>query len=142
MPVKRTIAGTILCVLAALLLLVSGCLEMPEPEYAGSITEGILTGMRDNDYASYSEYFDETLKEALPEDQFYDTNTMLKGKIGEYQGEKSFKNTMTKDEFISVVYQAKFSGEPKGVTVRVVFQEIDGTVYVSGLWLDSPNLRK
>ncbi len=109
--------------------------------YADPITEQILVAMNKDDYAMYSEDFDQTMKNAMTEAVFDETNTVIKSKIGDYVS-KEFWKAESKDQYTIVHYKAKFTDEPGDVTVRVVFQEIDGGMKVSGLLLNSPELRK
>jgi hypothetical protein len=109
-------------------------------EYADPVTEQILVAMNENDYARYSEDFDQTMKNTMPEAVFDETNAVIRSKIGDYVS-KEFQKA-DKDQYTIVYYNAKFTDEPADVTVKVVFQELNGTMKVSGLWLNSPKLRK
>lgn len=116
-------------------------MEPVEPEYASSITEGILIGVNENNYAKFSEHFDENMKNTIPEAAFEQLTTFLKAVRGEYTPEsKEFWKVGTIGPATVVYYKAKFTKEEDAV-VKVVFQEIEGEIYVSGLWLDSPKLR-
>ena len=109
--------------------------------YADPVTEQILVAMNGNDYAMYSEDFDQTMKNAMTEAVFDEANAGTRSKIGDYVS-KEFWKAESKDQYTIVHYKAKFTDEPAEVTVRVVFQEISGDMKVSGLWFDSPELRK
>ena len=128
--------------LIVLVMLVAtlSCAKLPEPEYAGSITESILIGMNENDYAKFSEHFDDAMEAAMPEAVFNQTNTAIRGKIGDYVS-KEFWKAGKEAGFTTVYYKTKFTQEPE-VIAKVVFREIAGEVYVSGLWFDSPKLRQ
>ena len=128
-------------IMLALIISVSACVTKAEPTYASQITEGILQAMNDNDYIKYTEHFDEIMKNATPEPVFRQTNTLIKSKVGDYLS-KEFWKVEDKGSYTTVHYKAKFTKEPKDVIVRVVFQEIEGEIYVSGLWFDSPKLRQ
>jgi hypothetical protein len=139
-------------VCAALLVLtvisvMSGCTGKTEVDvgqvrdYADPITESILLAVNEDDYAKYSQHFDEVMKSAVPETVFQQQNSLIKTKIGDYIS-KEFWKIESKNEFTIVYYEAKFTQEPKNVIVKVVFQEIAGEMCVSGLWFDSANLRK
>lgn len=139
---------TIVCGILIVLVMVivtSACVQeaepKSEPEYAGSITEQILIAMDENDYPKYSEHFDGAMKKAMPEAVFQETSALIKTKIGSYISKEFWK---AEDKGVSTIvhYKAKFSGEPQDVIVQVVFQETAGRIYVSGLWFDSPKLRK
>ena len=110
-------------------------------EYTDPVTEQILVAMNENDYVKYTEDFDQTMKNAMTEAVFDETNTVIRSKIGDYIT-KEFWKAEGKDQYTIVHYNAKFTDEPADVTVKVVFQELNGTMKVSGLWLNSPKLRK
>jgi maltoporin len=130
----------------------SGCVEKSGVEvddvvldqvrgYADPVTEQILVAMNEDDYAMYSEDFDQTMKNAMTEAVFNEANAGIRSKIGDYVS-KEFWKAESKDQYTIAHYKAKFTDEPDDVTVKVVFQEINGEMKVSGLWLDSPKLRK
>lgn len=97
--------------------------------------------MNERNYTKFPEHFDQTMKNALPEAVFKETNTVIKSKIGDYVS-KEFWKVESKDQFMIVYYNAKSTQEPENVIVKVVFQEIEAEMKVSGLWLDSPKLRE
>jgi len=124
----------------------SACTQKPEtgytePEYAAAITDSILQAVNEGNYAQYAERFTEEMKQAATEAAFTEVNTVLKTTIGDYVA-KEFRKTEAQGPYTTVYYKAKFTEEPEDVTVRVVFQEIDGEIYVAGLWFDSPKLRQ
>ena len=144
---KKSIAGLIAIVMIASVVFFAGCVEKNQVdvaqvrEYADPITENILLGMNEGNYTKYSEHFDQTMKNAMSEAVFNETNAIIKSKIGDYVS-KEFWKAESKDQFTIAYYKAKFTQEPEDVIVKVVFQEIVGEMNVSGLWLDSPKLRK
>ena len=146
---KKTIAGLIAIgvVVIAAAVFFAGYVGREEIDvsqvrkYADPITENILLGMNEDNYTKYSEHFDQTMKNAMPEAVFNETNAIIQSKIGDYVS-KEFWKVESKDQYTIVYYKAKFTQEPEDVIVKVVFQEIVGEMNVSGLWLDSPKLRK
>ena len=127
-----------------------GCMEKSGVEvddveqvrgYADPVTENILVAMNENDYTRYSEDFDQTMKHAMTVAVFDEKNAAIRSKIGDYVS-KEFWKAESKDQYTIVHYKAKFTDEPADVTARVVFQEINGEMKVSGLWFDSPELCK
>jgi hypothetical protein len=114
---------------------VSACAtETAEPDYANQITENILLAMNEGDYAQFSEHFDEAMKNSLPEATFQETVSQIREAIGDYVS-KTFWKVQTEDGYTAVYYKAKFTLEDE-VTVKVVFLETEGKVYVSGLWFE------
>ena len=143
-PIIKIVLGVIML---GLVVSASACAVKPEPEYAGSITEGILTGMNENDYAKFSEHFDEVMKNAIPEATFKQDDTIIifptiKEVIGDYVPEsKEFWKVEEQEIYTVIRYNTKYTDEPASVIVTVSFREIDGEIYVSGLWFNSPKLR-
>ncbi|MGB9750390.1 MAG: hypothetical protein ACPLWB_06100 [Caldisericia bacterium] len=56
--------------------------------------------------------------------------------------QRNFIWQLKKKNYIVVTYKAKFTDETSDVTVRIVFEEINGEMKISGEWYDSPKLRK
>ncbi len=131
----------------AAVVILAGCVEKNHTDadqvrpYADPITENILSGMSENNYSKYSNHFDQTMKNAMNEAVFNETNILIRSKIGDYVS-KEFLKVESKNQHTVVHYNARFTNEPEDVTVRVVFQEIMDEMKVSGLWLDSPKLRE
>ncbi len=131
----------------AAVVIFAGCVEENHVDvdqvrtYADPITENILSGMSENNYPKYSGHFDQTMKNAMNEAVFNETNILIRSKIGDYVS-KEFWKVESKNQYTIVYYKARFTDEPEDVIIKVVFQEITGEMKVSGLWLDSPKLRE
>ncbi len=112
-------------------------------EYADAMTENLLIGRNEKNYEKYSKDFSDKMKEAVSEDKFLESIDLIEGKIGKYiENSKKF-NTATKDKnYIIVTYKAKFTDESSDVTVRIVFEDVNGEMKISGEFYDSPKLRK
>lgn len=140
--------------LAAVVLAVSsGCSRAKVEEvdaslvskYSDEMAENILMAINEESYEKYSMDFDETMKKTIKEEDFKKSNSIIKDRIGDYISKELLKAEKVTDkngEYIVAYYAAKFSNEPEDVSIRVVFSEADGKRYVTGLWFDSPNLRK
>ncbi len=145
---QRTATG-IACgilIMLALVTSLSACEKASEPEYgepkyAGPMTEGILTGMNRGDYTQFSKDFDRPMRDALPEANFIELRNIIKPLIGDYVS-KEFWTVEEQEEQTIVRYNARYTEETADVIVTVSFQEIEGQIYVSGVWFDSPKLRK
>ena len=96
--------------------------------------------MNQNSYEQFSANFDQAMKQSLTEEQFRATKTAINSKIGDYVS-KEYLSSETRDNYLVVVFKAAFTGEPGDVIVKTVLKEVDGQIYVSGFWLDSPLLR-
>lgn len=139
---KRYLLLPVILVLATTIFNACSKAGKNEPPSASGIVEEILFGINENDYAKFSAHFDSTMKTALPESAFGKI-TGLKAVIGQYTpGSKKFIRADRKQEYIVVLYKAKFTNEEKDVIVTVSFREIKGEPKVSGLWFASPKLMR
>jgi hypothetical protein len=144
---NKSVAIVVALIALAGVVLLAGCLSRTPVDveqvrtYADPITEHILVAMNEDDYTKYSEHFDATMKNALPEAVFRENNALIQSKIGAYVSKEYWK-VESKNQYTTVYYKATFTQEPDDVIVKVVFQEIAGETKVSGLWLDSPKLRE
>jgi hypothetical protein len=136
--ILRAVCG--LLILSVIIVGLAGCGTKSEPDYAGAITESALQSMSDCDYETHAALYSPEARATFTEDDFDTSCAQIKALIGDYI-DKEFWRTQTQDDYTVVEYRANFSEEPEGVTVSVYFQEIDGEMYIAGLWLDSPKLR-
>jgi len=104
------------------------------------MTENILVALDKNDYAAFSADFDSSLKNMLTQAVFDQLVSQIRANLGLYQS-KVFVSSAAQGTTTNVLYIAKYSSEPAGVTVTMAFQVENGTTYVHGFNLDSPNLR-
>jgi hypothetical protein len=132
------------CGLLILLVVIAGLAacsnRIPEPEYAGQMTENTAQGMSDGDYAAFTQYLIPEIKAALTEDDFNQVSQLIKSTIGDYI-DKEFWKAQPSGEDTVVYYKARFTAEPDEVIISVLFTEIDGEIYIAGFTFDSPKLR-
>ncbi len=101
---KIFIAGLIAVVVIVAVVMLAGCVEKNQVDieqvrnYADPTTENILLAMNEDNYAKYSEHFDQTMKNAIPEAVFNETNVVIKSKIGNYVS-KEFGKAERKDQY-------------------------------------------
>jgi hypothetical protein len=128
-----------------LLTLFTGCgqkTKINEAEvrsYSDTKIESILTAANKDDYSAYSKDFSDKMKEAITESNFKLQNKLIKDKIGSYES-KEFVKLQNKGEYITVIYKAKYSNEPKEVMVTITFRNGDDAHKVEGLFMTSPKL--
>jgi len=139
MPTSVRIGLIVLSVMVVMLA-IAACGGASEPDYASDIAENILTAINDDNYDQYSEFFTAEMKDKMPEVAVRGINSVIKLEIGTYES-KEFWKTENAGLYTTVYYRVRFTNEPEDVIVKVVFQKIEGKVYVAGLWLDSPKLR-
>ncbi len=107
--------------------------------YTEPIADGMFSGLNANNYAEFSKDFGETMLVGLDEAAFADTKAMLDSKLGAYQS-REVNGVAEIQENILVIYKAVFETAPE-VTIRLSISTAEPH-QVTGLWFDSPELRK
>ncbi len=108
---KIFIAGLIAVVVIVEAVMLAGCVEKNQVDveqvrnYADPITANIILAMNEDKYAKYSEHFDQTMKNAIPDAVFNETNVVIKSKIGDYVSNE-FGKAERKDQYTIVYYKA------------------------------------
>jgi len=108
-------------------------------KYSDAKLENILKASNNDDYEAYSKDFSSKMKEALNENSFKEQNKIIKSKIGKYES-KEFDKVQVKGEYITAIYKAKYSEEPKDVMITITFKNEDENHKVEGLYMISPKL--
>jgi hypothetical protein len=121
--------------------------QMPQPVdeaslriYADPMTENILQAINTVNYTSFSKDLDSTMKSSFTEQTFTSMCSTLESKIGSYVS-KVFIRGESLQGYTIAYYNATYTDEPAGVSVKVVFSSDGGAAKISGLWFDSPKLR-
>jgi hypothetical protein len=109
--------------------------------YSDAAAQRILEALQEGDYEKFSEDFDDKMKSAMNKEAFANMQNLTKQKIGDYESSEFIKAESVKG-YIRTFYKAKYTSEPKDVVVTIVFTESNGGELVSGLFMNSPNLRK
>ncbi len=135
--------------LASLLLSACGAKATPQTlsgeareavlAYSETVTDNLLKGLSEGDYAAFSRDFTEQMQTSLSEAKFPDLSLQTIGKIGAYVS-REVQSVEQLDDFITVIYSAKFEQDDP-VVVRVVFEAAEPHL-VTGLWFDSAKLRQ
>jgi hypothetical protein len=101
--------------------------------------DSMMQGFSDNNYQKFSEFFDAKMLTGMPESGFNDLQKMITKKIGNYQSYE-IADILKTNNYITVICNAAFDNEDK-VTIRLIFDP-DAEYAISGIWIDSPELRK
>jgi hypothetical protein len=137
----------ILAVMIALLVgLLAGCSsgKTVDESFKGRVepvAENILQSIQSGDRQAFLKDMDDKMKTAFTEKAFGDMESLLAAKVGAYQSKEYWKAEKS-GQYTIAYFKAKFDKESDYVVVKVVTSEKDGVLYVSGLFFDSPNLRK
>jgi hypothetical protein len=133
-----------LSVLFALLLFAGCAKHFTENEvkgFAQPITENLLTGFNEENYARFSQDFDEAMLKGIQESAFANLLSQIKGKIGNYVGGSiKFSTAYQQDSYIVVIYNATFTEETSDVTITISLEQVNGEYKVAGLYFNSPKL--
>lgn len=136
-----------LCVL----LLAYACSVLPQAEavqgseydealqMGAPVAEEIFQAIDDQDYAAFSQYFDETMKKALTEEAFAEMGSTFADRIGQYTGGKVTKIERIENLYV-YTYELSYTQE-EAVSARLTLRQGEPP-QVAGLWFDSPKLRE
>lgn len=140
---KKKIAAL---VVAIFVMLMAGCSNGGEIDEAfrgrvEPVAENILQSIKSGDREGLLKDMDEKMQGAFTEESFAEMRSLLDSKVGTYRS-KEFWKAEKSGQYSIAYYKAEFDKEENYVVVKVVTSEKDGQLYVSGLFFDSPNLRK
>lgn len=90
------------------------------PQIINSIVEQLLVSINVSDYANFIQPMSSDARAQVSEDSFNELSDVIKYVAGDYI-EKSFRNTIHEQGFISYVYIAQFVGD--NVTIVATFLE-------------------
>jgi len=143
---SRTAAVLLILVIAASILLISGCSTSPADQefidFADASAEEYLVSINEADYETFSKHLGKEMMEELTEENFYAFADQVEGIVGNYVEEsKEFSKIQKESGYISVIYDTEYTEEPEGVIFTLVLQKVDGQIKISGSWFDSPKLR-
>ena len=104
------------------------------------IAQNFFDGMLTDDYEKASKNFNGIMREKMPPEQLATVKNQLYEKIGGLVKQDS-PDILKEGNEVVLQYKAEFEKE-KNVTIRLVFNKENDGYKISGLWFDSPKLRK
>ncbi len=116
-----------------------GTAEQQVLEYAAPKAEHVIAGLVSGDYESFSQDFDEAMKNGMNQDAFEELLDMFAAKLGSYRSHE-VSVVLQDEKFTTVAYKMIFEKD-NAVVMRVVFDNREPH-QITGLWFDSPELRK
>jgi len=102
-------------------------------DFSEAKTDNLLAGMNTNDYAMFSQDFDQEMLSAMTQTQFDSLKKDRDTKLGLYVS-RQVNSVVQSGDFYSVIYDAKFEKD-EAVTMRVVFRVAEPH-QISGLWFN------
>jgi hypothetical protein len=100
---------------------------------ANPILETVLTGFDNGNYALYSKYFDDTLKDAITEKKFLRVRADILKRIGKYQS-RTYLGFLQQARTSVVLWKGRFSAADDDVLIKLVLSKRGDKVKVLGLW--------
>lgn len=107
--------------------------------YAEPMATTLLDGLFAGDYTTFATNFDEAMRKGLDEKAFADLRQTLESRLGAFQS-REVSSVLESGNYYIVVYRLRFEKDD-AVTMRLVLTKAEPHL-VSGLWFDSPELRK
>ena len=143
---KNSFKWSLIVICLILVLPVIGCsaklVDQEYTDFSEQAAENYLIAVNNRDFNSFSKDLSKEMKEALPEEAFYEFSDQMKDLIGTYEsGSKKLIQTAKKSGYIIAVYNAKYTGESSDVEVRITLQKVDDKIVIAGSWFNSPILR-
>lgn len=100
---------------------------------ADPILENLLAGFNQGNYAQYSKNFDETLREAIPEEKFQQVRRELMKKLGSFKS-KNYLGFLNQQAHTVVLWKGAFTDTQDDVLLKLVLSKRQDKVVVKGLW--------
>ncbi|WP_322807862.1 DUF3887 domain-containing protein [Thermanaerothrix sp.] len=107
--------------------------------YAEPMATTLLDGLFAGDYTAFATNFDEAMRKGLDEKAFADLRQTLESRLGAFKS-REVSSVLESGNYYIVVYRLRFEKDD-AVTMRLVLTKAEPHL-VSGLWFDSPELRK
>ncbi|WP_299026613.1 DUF3887 domain-containing protein [uncultured Thermanaerothrix sp.] len=107
--------------------------------YAEPMATTLLDGLFAGNYTTFATNFDEAMRKGLDEKAFTDLRSTLQTRLGAFQS-REVNAVLESGNYFIVVYRLRFEKDDN-VTMRLVLTQAEPHL-ISGLWFDSPELRK
>jgi len=100
---------------------------------ADPILDTVLKGFKEGNYGIYSQYFDDTLKEAITTKKFSQVRDQILKSIGAYES-RSYLGYLQKGKTTVVLWKGKFAAGADDVLIKLVLSRRGDQTKVLGLW--------
>jgi hypothetical protein len=136
---RQLIGITLICILCISVSLSSAEVVGNDKDEVRKITEpildNILEGFSENDYQMYCRDFDDTLKEAVSEKKFIDTDSQIEHSIGNCVS-REYLGFLNKGRMTVVLWKGRFDKAEDDVLIKLVVSKRNGRYLVTGLWFN------
>jgi len=100
---------------------------------ADPILDTVLQGFQEGDYAAYSQYFDDTLKDVITKKKFLQVRSQILKSIGAYES-RSYLGYLQKGKTTVVLWKGRFAASADDVLIKLVLSRRGDQARVLGLW--------
>ncbi|MCD4778974.1 MAG: hypothetical protein K8S27_00280 [Candidatus Omnitrophica bacterium] len=97
------------------------------------VLDNILEGFDNNDYLIYVRDFDDTLRESVSEDQFYQVDQHFEKTIGPIVS-KTYLGYLKQGQMTVLLWKARFEYSDNDVLIKLVMSKRGDRYVVTGLW--------
>jgi hypothetical protein len=100
---------------------------------ADPILNTVLQGFKEGDYAAYSRYFDDTLKDVITKKKFLQVRSQILKSIGAYES-SSYLGYLQKGKTTVVLWKGRFAASADDILIKLVLSRRGDQTRVLGLW--------
>jgi hypothetical protein len=100
---------------------------------ADPILDTVLKGFMEGNYAVYSQYFDDTLKDVITKKKFLQVRDQILKSIGAYES-RSYLGYLQKGKTTVVLWKGRFAASADDVLIKLVLSRRGDETKVLGLW--------
>jgi hypothetical protein len=100
---------------------------------ADPILDTVLKGFTAGDYGLYSQYFDDTLKDAITNKKFLQVRDQMLKSIGTYESRR-YLGYLQKGKTTVILWKGRFAASADDVLIKLVLSRRGDETKVLGLW--------
>jgi hypothetical protein len=100
---------------------------------ADPILDTVLKGFMEGNYGTYSQYFDDTLKDVITKKKFSQVRNQILKSIGAYES-RSYLGYLQKGKTTVVLWKGRFAASADDVLIKLVLSRRGDQTKVLGLW--------
>ena len=130
---------SILVMVVLLLLAISaaadfvGQTDKQVQDVATPILDNLMRGFNQGNYDQYAKDFDDTMREAIPEQKFQQVRSQILKKLGKYK-DKKYLGFLNQQRYTIILWKGKFAESKDDILIKLVLSKRQDKTVVVGLW--------
>jgi uncharacterized protein YhfF len=100
---------------------------------ADPILDTVLQGFKEGNYAAYSRYFGDTLKDTITKEKFLKVRDQILKSLGAYESRR-YMGFLQKSKTTVVFWKGRFDQSADDVLIKLVLSQRGDKTKVLGLW--------